>query len=629
MNSHIHNRTLLLAALRRELVGPDPVPNAKLLAVAQPPIFKDVQEMRGPWIEAESKQEIIVQDAPTKRYGVGVLHPAPPTQGGPGLQAIEAGRRDDDLIEQDDFAPAEAADVPEGTPDPEGSTAHIKQLEDVKSKVERAMLATEVASNPEEMFDISGANGYRPSGMAVSFLAELPARGVLKIRLPAALPEGHAFEHMAVNGRYRPVSVQRESKAAAKPADGDGRSPTTAEGAVPVPPAVPGELPPTASQAAPEAQVPGPQEAGGTSATVAQPSGKLVKDTLWVRLQVEAEYEIPVGNLLSSGGRFLVLTPVRSSGMEGLRLSVEILARPYGPPESNQRLITVNLVNRTPGEDHPDQHSLFQAYFDLHFEADGQPQAIILPYPRPPQVGAEEQSNALLYRNTPLFATGHGCAADWVTASTERAVTLRAECLPVHELPSITPDIKRKVTRDGVETEETIEVPMLGLAGLDPRFNIGDSLQQICDGYATWIADREAEIPSLPDVHRPTATAHLDACKRALERMRAGRTYLMGDAQAMQAFKWANHAILLQQIRGDLASRSALYDAAEDRISISGSYPPVRTTAGRGRGNWRAFQIAFLLLSVESAAKGEHPDREVVELIWFPTAAAKRKPTWV
>src|SRR5260370_26322679 len=42
-----------------------------------------------------------------------------------------------------------------------------------------------------------------------------------------------------------------------------------------------------------------------------------------------------------------------------------------------------------------------------------------------------------------------------------------------------------------------------------------------------------------------------------------------------------------------------------------------------GLGKWRAFQVAFLLMSLKSTAEGADPDREVVELIWFPTGGGK------
>ena len=42
-----------------------------------------------------------------------------------------------------------------------------------------------------------------------------------------------------------------------------------------------------------------------------------------------------------------------------------------------------------------------------------------------------------------------------------------------------------------------------------------------------------------------------------------------------------------------------------------------------GRGTWRPFQIAFFIMSLESTAERGSPDREVVELIWFPTGGGK------
>ena len=39
--------------------------------------------------------------------------------------------------------------------------------------------------------------------------------------------------------------------------------------------------------------------------------------------------------------------------------------------------------------------------------------------------------------------------------------------------------------------------------------------------------------------------------------------------------------------------------------------------------SWRAFQIAFFLLSIQSLVEKDSLDRETVDLIWFPTGGGK------
>ena len=86
----------------------------------------------------------------------------------------------------------------------------------------------------------------------------------------------------------------------------------------------------------------------------------------------------------------------------------------------------------------------------------------------------------------------------------------------------------------------------------------------------------------------------------------------------------ANHAILLQQIVSRRAIRSVSIDDQTTRLSISGEYErpdPINPPAGIGY--WRPFQIGFLLATIQSAVEGNHPERETVELIWFPTGGGK------
>jgi Helicase conserved C-terminal domain len=628
MNVNVINRQLVLAALRRELVGPDAVLSGRRLNTQVTTVFKDFKDMRGPWVDQDTGAEIISQDTPTKRYGVGVLHPLPGDQvssAGPTLSPatiVEAARADEDLLNQEDLPLETQTDQPDTVPDPGRSVAEQRKIEKLKERIDRRLASTDPEVVAADEFDVSGANGFRPSAIAVSFLADVSEGSVLRVKVPTVLPVGHVFAGMPVNGRYLPVQVQRLNR---QPTQGVPGEPP-AQVMTPPPEDQPIAVEGTAhSVPLLEAQTTAADAPVATDHEGAADSSASRFDTFWMRSPVELEFELAGKDLLGSQGSFLRPPAVTSVGTQGMALSLEVLARRMPGEASSHRLITVSLVNRSAvGHSRDDRYCLFQTYLEVGLERDGMPVPAILPYPKPMSNDPEEQSNALLYRLTPTFATGHGCAADWVSLTTERALQVRFECLPTYEAPSITPDITRVEQQDGKLVNVAIKVPMRGLAGLDATFDIGAALQEICDAYSEWIEHERSTVALLSTLeYQETAKVHLDACARALARMQAGCSYLRADADAMQAFQWANEAILLQQVRGDLPPRAARHNPLLNRVEFDGKYPAVSTVPKGNRGDWRAFQIAFLLLAVESAAKGEHPDREVVDLIWFPTGGGK------
>ncbi|MEZ5343569.1 MAG: helicase-related protein [Acidimicrobiales bacterium] len=264
-----------------------------------------------------------------------------------------------------------------------------------------------------------------------------------------------------------------------------------------------------------------------------------------------------------------------------------------------------------------DEVGLFQSEFRVRIE--GAAEGAFLPYP---DVGAsaadpEELSNALLYRDAQTYAVGHGCAAEWSEdTGALGSGELVAQCLPSFEAPSISPDV---LLEDGTR----LEVPMRPLAGLDPNDDGMPALVTVVAEYERWIERQRVKVASLPEELRETASRHLDACDDAAGRMRSGLEYLRDDAHAAQAFQLANRAMLIQQERGELKLRDAHFDAKTKRLTFSPPLVDVTDDQLSPTRSWRAFQIAFFLMSLRSAADEPGLERSGVELIWFPTGGGK------
>lgn len=336
----------------------------------------------------------------------------------------------------------------------------------------------------------------------------------------------------------------------------------------------------------------------------------------WVRSEVKIYAEFHAKDILASKKVKLSPSLVETNNTEDLNLQIEVYSRPTSE-QNNQRLMTVCLVNRTE-TDHK-EFVLFQAFFTATITT---PDATscILPYPRPPfeNLDEEERSIELLYRKSTTFAVGHGCAAGWnVSPKGNRANWISAECLPQFETPSMTPDITD-------ENGHEIKVRMATLAGLVVDDDGFSTLEHVVASYEAWISTKQSEIGNLEAFYRETANQHLDNCKECAVRMRRGIQYLRSDAVARRAFMLANKAILLQQIHSRTEPRNSFFNEKSKRIDFVEKYEePDPLKPGDKKGYWRAFQIAFLLMSIEPSINPNSPDRTTVELIWFPTGGGK------
>ncbi|NHF65987.1 DNA/RNA helicase [Xanthomonas hortorum] len=275
--------------------------------------------------------------------------------------------------------------------------------------------------------------------------------------------------------------------------------------------------------------------------------------------------------------------PLAAIGIEGVRLNVRVL------PFEAGSLVTITLVNgATPERSREaiEQATLFQT--EMIVSAATGSRLITRPS-RKAAVDADDRSNALLFRRSREYATGHTCSAQWDLDKQEGEINkVRTAWIPQAISPAISPD-------GSSHFAELVSNGALAAATLarSSDSELVGHLSALCEAYHAWLEDQRAAISDIPQQLLGTAEAHLGEVSHVLGRMRCCIDRLSSDAAMAEAFRLANLAMETQRKWG-------------------GS-PLI----------WRPFQLGFLLLSMESTLDPQHPDRSVMDLLWFPTGGGK------
>lgn len=273
-------------------------------------------------------------------------------------------------------------------------------------------------------------------------------------------------------------------------------------------------------------------------------------------------------------------------------------------------LITVTVYNST-----KDRAKDAQTFFQVGLRVVASTgDAVFAEYPRTAGTSIDEEdlAIALLYRNRRVFAVGHGCAADWSGVAGDRASSVAAEVLPSVVVPPIVP-------LEGREAQMSMQ--FLSTA---PRAEVVAALLEFRSSYDAWIAKRDAEVNALPVRLKNIGRKHLEFCRVASSRMASGVAVLESSKVAFDCFQLMNRSMLMQQAHSRL------------RRSLEAPASPLPakyvSEASSGKGYWRAFQLAFILIVLPGIADGEDivrigkeeiESRELVDLIWFPTGGGK------
>lgn len=277
--------------------------------------------------------------------------------------------------------------------------------------------------------------------------------------------------------------------------------------------------------------------------------------------------------------------------------------------------VSLFLVNRTTADTERPTTSdhVFQPQIRIRCAAGSR----LVPLERQrPARDPEDEGLALLYADRPALARGHLCSAVWRAVDPERP---HPQGLTGTRPPFAWLDGRHLFAQDVVAGFEPPDarsefVPLIPVNAPDKAWSVtagnppeldpsrlaetteGDVLRTqlapLAVAYEQWI-DSQDQLAGHPGPATP-AGRNLAGCRRALGRLWDGIELLATDADARLAFAFANKAIALQS----------------------------RWTKGQVN-QWWPFQLAFQLINMRAIVDQAHTDREVCDLLWFPTGGGK------
>lgn len=312
-------------------------------------------------------------------------------------------------------------------------------------------------------------------------------------------------------------------------------------------------------------------------------------DSIWCRKPYQETFTLPIG----TGGKQAPVEVPNSFGLQIVITVSPVSAIGHLPPGT--RTVSVFLVNqRRPELEAKNQDSTYAFQTALEIRSSN-------PFvPRPDPRGRstqdpDERIADLQYRDSYEFAVGHNVSV-WDWREGDRCCTIGTTWIPRAAVEKVVP---AKAAALGL-TDDALDMDSLGqVPDID---TLRACLGNLPTEYRKWIDKQRQSIAGLPSERTEVANALLDKAEAVCDRIRDGLESL-ADPQALDAFRTMNRAIATA-----IRQRSG-----HDKPEIPQDLKPT----------WRPFQLAFILTNLRGMVDPSHGDREIVDLLFFPTGGGK------
>lgn len=213
------------------------------------------------------------------------------------------------------------------------------------------------------------------------------------------------------------------------------------------------------------------------------------------------------------------------------------------------------------------------------------------------------------FEQRPIMGRGRGCAAIWGPTSGGKTSYVESDFIPEYEFPGVSA---------ALEGFDKFYFSMRSMSVVKKKDEIIEKLNVLADAYEKWINKKLKDDPKMQDVSfsQRIGNAVVQKCNEALARIREGISLLVNDDLSFDAFCFMNRAMILQRNIMNYSRKHGDGIECNFRDFVDPRNPD-------NNFGWRPFQIAFILMNLNAIVDPKHQDREIVDLLYFPTGGGK------
>jgi hypothetical protein len=370
----------------------------------------------------------------------------------------------------------------------------------------------------------------------------------------------------------------------------------------------------------------------GQIVTSQSKDGKTFESDYWTRRPINPEpLTLNLNSLIPQNKKsYDIVIKKSADGSDWLKLRVFDRTTPNDKEENSltYTFVLINSLDSVTDDSTNPNKILYQN--ELTLTADSA--SLIMPYKEKTLITDtnEEKELNLLYRKKRVYSVGHGTSVEWKveennSSNYEIVKQVKTSVIPVYDLPQVAPTAH-------------VNLSMLELSDLGDWEKAKESLKILKERYKFWIEEKDTLSESDEfENYRVAAKSNIEKCNISLSRIDKGIELLLkadADSDLVKCFRWMNRSMIWQQQRSKAKIRKWRKTGKGKNPKLTLDYldEDSKTTTfdsleefhkGKYNGKWRPFQLAFVIMNIESIINPKSKEREIVDLIWFPTGGGK------